>query len=65
MGGRVLPDGVLALQADPGETGGSVVPGLRETEHEGQQALGLEGEGLVPQVIVAHHGIDFINYNCC
>ena len=51
------PDGVLALQADPGKTGEGVVPGFRETEHERQQALGLEGEGLVPQVVIAHDGV--------
>ena len=51
------PDGILALQADAGKTGEGIVPGFRETKHERQQPLCLEGEGFVPQVIVAHDGI--------
>ena len=42
------PDGVLALQADLRQTSEGIITGFRETEHERQQALGLEGEGLVP-----------------
>ena len=51
------PDGVFTLQADSGEASQGIIPIFRETEHLGQQALCLEGEGLVPQVIVAHDGV--------
>lgn len=51
------PDGVPALAVDPGQPGQGVVPVLRETEHLGQQSLGFQGQGFVPQVMVAHDGI--------
>ena len=61
------PDGVLALQADPGEAGQGIIPIFRETEHHGQQALGFEGDGLIPQVVIAHDGVivgAFYSKNC-
>ena len=60
-------DGVLALQADPGEAGQGIIPIFRETEHHGQQALGFEGDGLIPQVVIAHDGVivgAFYSKNC-
>ena len=34
-----------------------IIPIFRETKHQGQQALCLEGDGLIPQVVIAHHGV--------
>ena len=61
------PDSVLALQADAGEAGQGIIPIFRETKHQGQQALCLEGDGLIPQVVIAHDGVilgAFYSKNC-
>ena len=51
------PNGILALSIDPSQPRQGVIPIFREAQHLGQQALGLERQALVPQVIVAHDGV--------
>ena len=52
-------DAVHPVLADAGKPLGGVVPALRQREHQGQQPLGFEGEGCIPQMVICHHGVVF------
>ena len=51
------PDAVHAVLTDTGQPSGGIVPILRQGEHERQQPLGLQGQCLVPQMVVGHNGV--------
>lgn len=44
----------------------AVIPIVRQGEHIGQQSLGLQGQPLILQVVVAHNGVVdvFIDAEC-
>ena len=45
---------VLALPVDMAQAGQGVIPIFREAKYLRQQALGFQGQGFVPQVVVGH-----------
>ena len=49
------PDRVDLLPVDKGQAFQRKVPILRQGQHLRQQALGFQGQVLVPQVVVGHH----------
>ena len=51
------PDAVHAVLTDTGQPSGGVVPILWQREHKRQQTLCLQGQGLVPQMVVGHNGV--------
>ena len=51
------PDRVDLLPVDKGQAFQRKIPILRQGQHLRQQALGFQGQVLVPQVVVGHHRI--------
>ena len=66
-GGFQLPqritDGVHALLADFRKATGGIVPVIRQGQHHGKQPLGLQGQFMVPQVMIAHYRIVAGSFN--
>ena len=51
------PDRVDLLPVDKGQAFQRKIPILRQGQHLRQQALGFQGQVLVPQVVVGHHRV--------
>ena len=50
-------DGILAFPVDMGQPGEGIVPILRQRQHLREQALGLQRQAFVPQMVIAHNCI--------
>ena len=51
---------VLALPVDVAQAGQGIVPIFREAKYLRQQALGFQGQGFVPQVVVGHDRVALV-----
>ena len=57
---------VQTIFATNGQSLQAIIPIVRQGEHIGQQSLGLQGQPLILQVVVAHDGVVdiFIDAEC-